>query len=815
MRCLLVGPLLLVVATACPAAQSVPPAADRNVYLIDAFYVEAFDQWRPIGRATFNLLRWRSFEPNPILEVKVDISKTGQMIHGVERRGLGLLLPEAIRFRVWQSDHDLWVVLGDKQGHRVASCYPIGDRKTRVWTPIEIPLSEMRPVGVGAEPLRDLDLIAFLTQESSGEYDEETASLCFSRIEAVYPKGQGPVNPTFAKDDLDALTKPLPAMLDRIDALLAEAKGKGIDVRYPTVSRTVLHRYRGEVCSMIHPNDPFVAKRTADFLLDCARRTQEELKGIIARPERAIRVPEVSLKNLRCREGTFVSGDRPAVLTGVCGWFSPGQFEQLASTGYTSLSIEIGPTSMLPAENEVKSDGAASIKAVMDAATRNNRVCDLLVSPHYFPDWARAKRPGTDATGWRRKTNEFMPWTITDPHFREVIAGHLSVLIPQVREHPALLCYNLINEAWYRPIADFPATQWAAFRKAHPKVDEWQALGQLTTENVTEFLRWFIDELHKHDKAHPVQIKAFDTTEVHCIDREAIGEFLTAGGMDSMPSWPDWTGRLAADFSWSLLRHDYHRSLQPDKPILDGEYHISGGVYGTPSNYFQAAMWVIALHGRDMANCWVFDRVDDSSLYWHANGVEAVGRASLDLLRLSPEIHAFQRQRGPLAIYYGGTAMGDAYFACLFQDLDVGVVTDRRIRAGCLSDYKVLVVPAGSRMPPDVRQQVDGFRNNGGFVVMCSHGARADALWQQVHRAVEQAKLPRLVRADGWGIECRAVAVGDRKLLYVMNHGRKPVDVRLKSDWPLAGAVDLRTQEKLDATKIRLQPLEIRLMEAR
>jgi hypothetical protein len=803
----------LIVALPCLAAQTSQPATDRNIYLLDRFYVEAFDQWRPVGRARFDLLRWNSFEPNPVLEVKVDISKTGQMIHGIERRGLGLPLPQALRFRVWQSDHDLWVVLGDKAGRRVASVYPIGDRKTRVWCPIEIPLAEMKPIGGGANPIRDLDLIAFLTQESSGEYDEEEAALCFSRIEAVYPKGSGPLNPTFTREDLGALVKPLAPMLERIDALLAEARGKGIDVRYPAVSHTVLHRYAGEVSSMMHPKDPFVAKRTGEFLLECAHRTQGELEEMLRQPDRAIRMPAVPLRNLQRRDGSFVSGDRPAILTGVCGWFSPGSFEQLAPMGYTSVSIEIGPTGTLDGTGNPKPDGVASIRGVMDAASRNNMVCDLLVSPHYLPEWARSKWPGTDATLWRQKTNEFMPWTITDPHLREVIARHLGVLIPQVREHPSLLCYNLLNEAWYRPIGDFPASQWAAFRKQNPRLDEWQSLARLTTENVNAFLRWFMDELQKHDRSHAVQIKAFDTTEVACIDREAIGEILTASGMDSMPSWPDWTGRLAADFSWSLLRHDYHRSLQPDKPIVDGEFHISGGTYATPASYFRAAMWVIALHGRDMANCWVFDRVDDSSLYWHANGVEAVGRASLDLLRLSPEIHAFQRQRSPLAVYYGGTAMSNAYLACLFQDLDVGVVTDRRILAGGLSDCTVLVVPAGSRMPAEVRLKVDAFRKARGFVVACPAATPVEALWQQVHRAVEQAKLPRLVRTNRWGIECRAAGLGDRKLLYAMNHGRKPVEVALKSDWPLAGAVDLRTQAKLDATTIRLQPLEIRLIE--
>jgi hypothetical protein len=80
-----------------------------------------------------------------------------------------------------------------------------------------------------------------------------------------------------------------------------------------------------------------------------------------------------------------------------------------------------------------------------------------------------------------------------------VIARHLSVLVPLVREHPALLSYDLVNEMWYRLLPDFPAEQYADFRRQRPELDEWQALSQLGTDNVTDFVRWYMEEIHKHD----------------------------------------------------------------------------------------------------------------------------------------------------------------------------------------------------------------------------------------------------------------------------------------------------------------------------
>ena len=796
------------------AADAAKKDADLNVYDIDRFYVDLFDTWKPVGRTRVQFLIWSAFEPDcGMLEAWIEPSKAGQTVHGVQRGRLKLPLPKAIRFRVWMDATYLWVVLGDRKGRRISSRIPIEGLRPCRWCDIEIPLDQMAPMGVGAERIKDLGLIAFLTRESAGELEETSVHMVLSKVQAVYPKGTGPTNPTFTKQDLARMIEPLPAAIEQVDGLLTRAKAQGVDVRYPTVSRTVLQRYRSEVNAMYRDKDPFVAKRTAQFLLDCAARTKRDLQAMIADPSKAIRMPAVSLKGLKCREGTFHSGDRPVALAGVCGWFGPGHFAQLAPMGYSALSIELGPRAMLPEEGKINPDGVKGIRAVMDAAARHNIVCDLLVSPHYFPGWARKKWPGTDATGWRQKTNNFMPWTITDPHFREIIAKHLSVLIPLVREHPALISYDLINEAWYRLIPDFSAEQWTAYRKEHRKMGEWQALSRMGTENVTEFLRWYIGELHKHDTSHPAHIKTIDTVDVLSVDREAVGEVLTANGMDAMPSWPDWTGRLGADFAWPFLRHDFHRSLQPDQPIMDGEYHISGGTYATPPEYFRAALWGLALHGRDMSACWVYDRVDDVSVYWHPQGVEELGRAALDFVRLGPEIHAFQRQRGPIAMYYGGTKTGDAYRACLFQDLDVGVVTDKTVQAGRLADYKVLVVPFGMRIGKDLRQRMEAFRKAGGRVIQCPGSVPVQQIWRAVRRAVEGADLATHVRTSMWGIECRSLTMGGRKLFYVINHRRKPAEVECKSDWPLANAVDLRTMTQLDARKLHMKPLDIHVIE--
>ena len=85
-----------------------------------------------------------------------------------------------------------------------------------------------------------------------------------------------------------------------------------------------------------------------------------------------------------------------------------------------------------------------------------------------------------------------------------------------------------------------------------------------------------------------------------------------------------------------------------------------------------------------------YGRADGVSIDWHPNGVEVLGHTALDFLRLGPEIHAFQRQRGQIAVYYGGAGTREAYLASLFQDCDVSIVTKKRALSGALKSYKLL-----------------------------------------------------------------------------------------------------------------------------
>jgi hypothetical protein len=348
---------------------------------------------------------------------------------------------------------------------------------------------------------------------------------------------------------------------------------------------------------------------------------------------------------------------------------------------------------------------------------------------------------------------------------------------------------------------------------------------QYTTGQVTEFIKWYTGEVQKRDDRHPINAKVLTSQEVLCMDREALGDTLTANGMDSYPEYPDPTGVLAADLAWTLLRLDFHRSLTPDKPILDGEYHPCAGAHDMPDSYFRTAMWASALHGKDSAALWVYGRVDEVSIDWHANGVEVLGHTALDFLRLGKEIEAFQRQRGVIAVYYGGyhenyrtggerdKGIREAYLASLFQDSDIGILTEKRVQSGSLSRYKAVVLPEGCNLTSDASRRIADFKRAGGVVVQCPSKTEAKDLWPTIHGAIAGLHTEKLVSTDQWGVECRSVKLGDRRIFYLINHNREPVDVQLKSSWPLTDMLELRTQSRCQGERIHLAPLEFKLME--
>jgi hypothetical protein len=201
-------------------------------------------------------------------------------------------------------------------------------------------------------------------------------------------------------------------------------------------------------------------------------------------------------------------------------------------------------------------------------------------------------------------------------------------------------------------------------------------------------------------------------------------------------------------------------------------------------------------------------------------------RTALDFLRLGKEIQAFQRQRDAIAVYYGtyhenyrtrgawDAGLPESYLESLFQDLNIGILTEQRVRAGVLSRYQAVVIPAGCTPNADESQSFANFERCGGIVVRCPPNAKVRDLWPVIHQQVASIHSEKHVSTDTWGVECRSVTLGHRRLFNLANHNREPVEVSLKSAWSLADMIELRTQTHRQGNQVHLEPLEFRIVEA-
>lgn len=130
------------------------------------------------------------------------------------------------------------------------------------------------------------------------------------------------------------------------------------------------------------------------------------------------------------------------MLTGF-GHFGMAQREQdkLPPLGNHIIQMEIGPKSVLKDEHVVDTNGLAPFFRAAELGARENVQVCLLLSPHYFPQWALKKWPHLSSC-----EGGFFKYCVHDENAQAVIEKYLRTVIPLVRGNPALHSVCLSNE---------------------------------------------------------------------------------------------------------------------------------------------------------------------------------------------------------------------------------------------------------------------------------------------------------------------------------------------------------------------------------
>ncbi|MEO0793907.1 MAG: beta-galactosidase [Verrucomicrobiota bacterium] len=268
---------------------------------------------------------------------------------------------------------------------------------------------------------------------------------------------------------------------------------------------------------------------------------------------------------------------------------------------------------------------------------------------------------------------------------------------------------------------------------------QWYDWCRFNQSRVNEWFSFLKDMVQSHDGVQaPVTIKMLgysiarntreggidveylmDLQEVIGADlRTAPASAIFAGRQeDGLGSNAGWRERYAYDWVEQSMFLDFARSLYPERPFYDSEWHGFSSVnwrdFNLSREYVRSALWLAFAEGMSMIKPWLWGRNADGSLQDRADHIgelstqpvalDAYGRTMKEL-NANAEwlVELSQRQRHVLIYYVEESAIQDptyidnmvlVYESLKLLNLPVGFTTPNRVGALDSAEQVVLVTP--------------------------------------------------------------------------------------------------------------------------
>ena len=601
---------------------------------------------------------------------------------------------------------------------------------------------------------------------------------------------------------LDSLAAKEQALKDKLDACTLA----GIPADYETVNYNVFRRYSQVLRDEL---------RRASFTLEealyydrCLGEIYDEAAASLDALLRGDKIGEYVPRYItgpvvingqsvrgKTRAGDVVEEGRPIFFTGFCGWGDAGANSPTwPGLGLNIVGQEIGPSSFIkpPApdsegEFSVNPTAAQRIKDVLAAAEENNVWVDLLLSPHYFPDFLLEKYPELRVDSG---PHAFIKYDLAAPLAREVMSAFLRALLPEIKDYPSLHSLCLANEPVFHSWqSETHLVPWREFlrdrygdiaalnsncRTTYDSFDDIPFPEMKASPLMVDFIDYndkvmdgfnllMIEEIRKVLPDIPIHTKTMDYYStgkwkdtydervfLRGIDHEKIAGYTQLNGNDAWRTLQrEWQDPLDQAFdpvryNSKSMWYDLLRSAN-GAPVYNSEDHLSidddARLLPEFRPFLISDLWQGAVHGRTLSTAWVweFGGPEAFTLYhsvgWRLDLVAAMGRTNLDLNRLAYEVTALQHARADVAVLYSKSSrvfdytnvaetMYDAYQYASLSGQRVDFVTENDI-AEKLGNYKLLILPKASRLPQASIEAVKAFQKSGGAVVVVG----LDSLW--------------------------------------------------------------------------------------
>jgi hypothetical protein len=209
----------------------------------------------------------------------------------------------------------------------------------------------------------------------------------------------------------DTIRAGLARLLERTVALkelIEQARARQLDPAYPLVTVTVLDNFVVYALTDLEHNE---VQRAADQLAamePMAGRVKGQLRAALSGKTKLSVVPRYVTGPITISGPSFLAEttalihhasritDPASLLTRPVFFIGYGHFgqvradvEKFPSYGVNIIQVEFGPSSVFPREGEVSDVAVRETLALLDRAAKANVAVNLLISPHYFPQWHR------------------------------------------------------------------------------------------------------------------------------------------------------------------------------------------------------------------------------------------------------------------------------------------------------------------------------------------------------------------------------------------------------------------------------------------
>jgi hypothetical protein len=464
------------------------------------------------------------------------------------------------------------------------------------------------------------------------------------------------------------------------------------------------------------------------------------------------------------KEGTFYQGRRPFYFAGY------GHFDSVINDlpDFRALGASLiqdgraGPSAMNP--DGTLGEGALAVLRGLDRAASFGLRVDFLLSPHYYPDWARAPDFANGNIG-------FLAFNIFHPKAQATFDQWIALMGARLKEKPALHSVCLANEPVYissgrdrytRPaFSDYLkrkhqtiAALNALYGTSYQSFDEvavpapampaavpaQRAYYDWTCFNKQMFADWhaaLAARLKQHGVKAPTHTKimVFQSLDrdklAYGVDPELMCDATDLAGCDAY-AFPggayayDWFGQ---EFFYDLL-HSFR-----GQPVFNSENHLipdNSPPVHIPPNHSRTAIWQGGLHHQASTTIWVWEKAGDPSLagsiYFRPGNVYGAGRAMLDLNRLAPEVAAINSTPPTVALLYSQPSIFwepkyqptiySLYTALTFLAQNVTFVSERQLAQGRAAKVPWLLVPNATRVLPETPAALARFQKTGSKVLL-------------------------------------------------------------------------------------------------